>query len=677
MASKMVLALALLAMFPIFLPVTPSTELDAVESQPITKFVPNEMIVGFENITGDVLSHIKKSGGVVLEQTPALGAVRVYVPSSIEDAFVAAVKSKQGFSYIERNALIKLCHIPNDPYWDVQWSMRKIQANSSWDIHKGKSYVLVAIIDTGIDYMHDDLSGRYVPLGKDWYNKDNDPMDDFGHGTHCAGIAAAMMDNNIGVTGVAQVSLMAEKLISKWDNWTSAYDAGQSIMHSVGVGADVISMSWSIPEEASEFLGAAVAYAWKCGSILVASAGNKNTSVPRYPAAYPEVIAVSATDRYDEKASYSNYGDWIELSAPGGDWNGKILSTDLNNSYSWKDGTSMAVPHVSGLAALVWSYNYSLTNQQVREHLRSTADDLGEPGKDQYYGYGRINAYRALDELGPPGPLEDPPLCSVVDPVDGQEINDVHRVKVNATDDKEVSSVKLLIDEGGFYGAGDRWIDVTGNFDGTYYYYDWNTTTVPLGSHTLLARATDNASLQQWSPQVAVTVTIIDGHDHGNVNYPGSYFHSTYIELGYGIDLQVDQTDLDLMGLAYGTVVSESWGVGDGLYNPDANINGDERVDMRDIAICGKNYGKSYEQYWDGYKYLNKTLGGSVEETIDFYNRTDFVLLLGQEKYVDGEKVVDTYSVADWEPRYAFPISHEEHPNKIIEEGWFYSIYNP
>jgi len=171
---------------------------------------------------------------------------------------------------------------------------------------------------------------------------------------------------------------------------------------------------------------------------------------------------------------------------------------------------------------------------------------------------------------------------------------------------------------------------------------------------------------------------IINGHEQGNVNHPGAYYHWNYTELGYGIDLQVNQTDLDLMGLAFFTFDWEPWGIGEGLYNPDADINLDGLVDTRDISIACRHWQLSYEQYWDGYKYEKKTVGGSVTETIDFYNRTDFILPLGQEKYVDVEQVVDTYAAADWKPRYAFSISNGTQGQKYFEEGWFYFAWaNP
>lgn len=169
------------------------------------------------------------------------------------------------------------------------------------------------------------------------------------------------------------------------------------------------------------------------------------------------------------------------------------------------------------------------------------------------------------------------------------------------------------------------------------------------------------------------TSAITNCHDHGNVNYPGSYFHWTYIELGYGIDLEVDFADVDLITFAYGIFANETeWGVEDGLYNPDADLNGDDLVDMQDLTAACRNLLTSCEEYWDGYKYSKKTTGPLVEEVIDFYNRTDFVVYWGQEKYMNGEKVFDTYYVADWSPTYAFPISNETVGNKFFEEGWFY-----
>jgi len=483
------------ALLVIFLLVTSSIAIYTAKAEPEKGFMPNELIVGFEDISSQILLDVEEAGGDVLELIPSLNAIRVGVPPSMENAFVTAMRSRPGVRYVERNAILKAVDTPNDYYWGYQWGMTIIQADLAWDIHTGSTSIIVAIIDTGVEYTHEDLSGHYVARGYDWVNNDNDPLDDNGHGTHCAGIAAAVMDNGKGVVGVAQVSLMAEKVLGATGSGT-ADDVAQGIVHAADASAEVISISLG-SYFSSSLLKDACQYAWNKGCLLVAAAGNDNIQWRLYPAAYDTVIAVAATNRYDGKASYSNYGSWIELSAPGGDGNDHydwILSTYIGG-YAWGKGTSMATPHVSGLAALVWSYESGLTNQALREHLRSTADDLGAAGKDNYYGYGRINAYRALKELGP---TDSPPTCSIVDPVNGQTISGVYRVKVEATDDKQVSKVELSIDSG-------SWMDITTNFDGNYY-YDWDTGIAADGSHTLDARATDSAAQTTYAPKVTVSV---------------------------------------------------------------------------------------------------------------------------------------------------------------------------
>ncbi len=487
-----------------------SFTITTVKAEPENGFVPNELIVGFKDLGRQNLLDVEKAGGDVLELIPQLKAVKVGVPSPKEGEFIAAMRGKSGVRYVEKNAIVKAVYNPEDPYWIYQWNMRIIQANYAWNIHGGSPAVKVAIIDTGLDYTHFDLDDHWVPYGRDWVNDDGDPWDDNGHGTHCAGIVAAEIDNGIGVAGVAQVSLTAEKVLGM-DGSGTFDNLAQGVVHAADrEGVEVISMSLGAYYN-SNLMKDACQYAWDKGSIIVAAAGNDNLRRRFYPAAYETVIAVAATDSYDGKASYSNWGSWIELSAPGGDgfnpfeW---VWSTYPYNSYTFMTGTSMAAPHVSGLAALVWSYEPGLTNQELREHLRKTADDLGSEGKDNYYGYGRINAYRALNELGP---VDNPPECSIVDPVEGQTISGVYRVKVKATDDNLVSKVELSIDSVGYF-------EITTNFDGTHYFYDWDTTGVDDGSHTLDARATDAAPQTTYAPSITVTV---DNEPYSTVMHVG------------------------------------------------------------------------------------------------------------------------------------------------------------
>jgi hypothetical protein len=205
---------------------------------------------------------------------------------------------------------------------------------------------------------------------------------------------------------------------------------------------------------------------------------------------------------------------------------------------------------------------------------------------------------------------------------------------------------------------------IDGNYEYTFQYWDHNNSS----DNPLTVNVPENIVLTAHYAKTFLG----DCHYHGNVNYPGSHFHWTYVELGYGIDLQIDQIDLDLMSLAFGMFEWEPRGVGEGLYNPDADVNEDGIVDIGDISLACMYLGTSCEEYWDGYKYSKKTTGRNVEEIIDFYNRTDFVVCWGQEKYVNGEKVLDTYDVADWDPVWAFPISNSTQGKRFFEEGWFY-----
>jgi len=365
------------------------------------EFVPGEVIVGLEEITVDITEDLQARGGSIIREISVLEAVVVKVTAGNEDEYIQSVSSIAGVKYAERNGIAQALYTPNDPYWTYLWNMRIIEADDAWNIQKGSTSVLIAIVDTGVDYTHEDLSAHYVSGGYDWINTDNDPMDDHSHGTHCAGIAAAVMDNNLGVVGVAQSSIWAEKVLDDtghgpWDKIASG------ITHATDGGVDIISMSLG-GYSYSALVDSACTYAWNNGVLLVAAAGNDNVDIdknPMYPASFETVIAVAATDSSDTRWSSSNYGNTVELSAPGV----SILSTrppfggDLY--YSYKTGTSMATPHVAGVAALVLSQEPSMPNTQLRDRLNMAVDDLGTPGKDIYYGYGRINAYKALT-VGP------------------------------------------------------------------------------------------------------------------------------------------------------------------------------------------------------------------------------------------------------------------------------------
>lgn len=341
---------------------------------------------------------IVKNEGIIIDKVSIGGKLRAIVADILFKA-TSPLKSEAkaaGLStYFEPSIKFKVDFVPNDPYWPEQWGPRKIEADYAWNTTKGNTSVLVAVIDSGIDWDHPDLAANYVALGYDWVNNDTDPMDDYGHGTHCAGIIAGVLNNSVGVAGLAQVQIMAEKAFTSAGLGTDV-DVAKAIAHAVDQGANILSCSWG-GESGSTLLHEAIKYAYDKGVLVIAAAGNYGTYTKIYPAVYEEVIAVTATDESDKPAFFTNYGDWVELAAPGVN----IYSTMWDNRYATFSGTSMACPHVAGVAALIWSKFPDMSQDWVRLQLRYTADDLGETGFDWYYGYGRVNARKAVEQVPP------------------------------------------------------------------------------------------------------------------------------------------------------------------------------------------------------------------------------------------------------------------------------------
>jgi thermitase len=372
-----------------------------------------ELVIGVNralpNAYNNIINKVSNVRGKIVNTVSAQGeifAIVADVPSSAAYSLMKDVETNNLAQYIEPNRKFQAQLVPNDQYWSFQWGPQIIEADLAWNTTIGDSSILVAVIDTGIDYNHPDLHDNYVPLGYNWVNDTSDPHDDFGHGTHCAGIIAAVLNNALGIAGLAQVKIMAEKAL---DAQGSGYedDLANAIIHAVDCGANILSNSWG-GYGVSQLIYDAVRYAYEHGVLVIAAAGNEATDTEVIPAAYDEVIAVTATDIYDSPAWFTNFGEWIEIAAPGVN----IYSTmptyhvTMNDwgysmNYSYMDGTSMACPHVAGVAALIWSQFPNATRDWVRAQLRYTGDDLGDPGFDEYYGYGRINAKNAVEQAPP------------------------------------------------------------------------------------------------------------------------------------------------------------------------------------------------------------------------------------------------------------------------------------
>ncbi|MFS1513507.1 S8 family peptidase [Chengkuizengella sp. SCS-71B] len=284
---------------------------------------------------------------------------------------------------------------PNDILYDpYQWNLPNIDTLNGWNLSKGSDQITVAVIDTGVDLNHPDLQGQLLE-GANFVDEGSQPLDDVGHGTHVAGIISALVDNSEGIAGMSWYNKIIPIKVLDSTGAGSTYAVAQGVIWATDQGAKVINMSLGNYAE-TQFLHDAIKYAYDKDVVLIAATGNDNTNQPGYPAAYPEVIAVSATDELSIKAEFSNFGDYLDVMAPGV----SIPSTYPDNQYAALSGTSMASPHVSALAAMIRSLNPQLKNVEVMEIIRNTAVDLGDAGKDNYYGFGLIHVVDALKNAG-------------------------------------------------------------------------------------------------------------------------------------------------------------------------------------------------------------------------------------------------------------------------------------
>jgi type VII secretion-associated serine protease mycosin len=290
----------------------------------------------------------------------------------------------------------------NDTLIGEQWALTKVGMPRVWQQNTGAPEIIVAVIDTGVDTRHPDLSGNLV-RGASVLPGATGPDDDHGHGTHVAGVIAAAGHNGIGIAGMApRCKIMPVKVLNREGKGDTG-DIVAGLLYAVNNGAKIVNMSLG-GTGGSRALMDAINYALSKDVVVVAAMGNEGANAQEYPAGYPGVIAVGATDSSDEIASFSNFGSWISVAAPGED----ILSTlpmrnvyvteteGKDTGYDVMDGTSMAAPYVAGLAALVRSQNPRMTAAQVKLRIEKSADDLGDPGFDEQFGHGRINAARAI-----------------------------------------------------------------------------------------------------------------------------------------------------------------------------------------------------------------------------------------------------------------------------------------
>lgn len=436
------------------------------------KFIPNEIIVKFKSdiassdgVVSTFSTHssgieelnqkygmrnmrklfVKENGPGILSDKISNELEGIYKITISKGADIHKIASEYAslpdVEFAEPNFLYEICRTPNDPDYNKQWGLFKISASGGWDAKVGDPEIVIAVIDTGVDYNHPDLASNiwvnsreipgngidddgngyiddirgwdfvsvspsWVAEGEDPGPPDPDPMDFCGHGSHVSGIAAGATNNSIGTAGTTWnckiMPLRAGYLAYNGYGYLEFDDCAEAVAYAVDNGADIISMSWGCTHD-SYLMRKVMEYAYSKGSVSVAAAGNVTTDdagKPFYPAAYPGVIAVASIDKDDNVSIwswevFSNFGDFVDVVAPGT----MIYSTIPNGGYSYYSGTSMATPFVSGLAALIKSQNRNYSNCEVEEGIKATADDVysvNPKWMSGLLGAGRINVYKAL-----------------------------------------------------------------------------------------------------------------------------------------------------------------------------------------------------------------------------------------------------------------------------------------
>ena len=411
----------------------------------------------------------------------------IELPAGVDEVTaMQALKKDRRLKYVELDMALAPSAIVNDPAYANSWALPKIQAPGAWDIANG-SGVTIAILDTGVDGTHPDLAANMVP-GWNITNNNADTSDTNGHGTSVAGSAAMVGNNGAGSAGVAWGAKIMPMQISSFADG-SAYTStiAQGVTWAADNGANVANISYGV--SGSSTVQSAAQYMRNKGGVVVVAAGNSGALDST--AASDTLLSISATDSNDARPSWSTYGNFVDLAAPGV----SIYSTTRGGGYANVSGTSFSSPITAGVVALMLSANSNLTPANIDSMLKSSAVDLGTAGFDPYYGAGRIDAAKAVSlARGTVATDTQAPVISITSPTGGKVVS-VVPVDVSYSDNVGVTRAELYVNGTKF--ATD---------DIAPFSFVWDTTTYADGSYTLSAKAYDAAANVGTSSSVSVTI---------------------------------------------------------------------------------------------------------------------------------------------------------------------------
>lgn len=362
----------------------------------LPKHVPGKLLVKFKDYVPSYTQQdiIHSQHAEVVDNISQIGVMVLNVPENSLNGIQQALSKNANVEFVEPDSLIEPQTIPNDVDFSNEWHLTKIGAPNAWNITIGISNVVIAVLDTGFDSTHPDLSGKFVG-GYNAYDNSNDwSYGSCPHGTVVAGIAAASTNNIIGVSGIGWQNQILPIKVTDANCNTSSSVLAKAITYAADHGARVANVSFGI-YAGDRTITTAAKYMYNHGGWVVAAGGN--TGVQAKGADNKYIISVSSTDYDDSIAPFSSYGNYIDFSAPGV----ALYTTYPGGTYTYSSGTSVSSPVVSGLIGLMFSKNPAATPQQVYNALVKSAVDLGPSGYDNHYGWGRIDAYGALRALGP------------------------------------------------------------------------------------------------------------------------------------------------------------------------------------------------------------------------------------------------------------------------------------
>ncbi|MGR8930039.1 MAG: S8 family serine peptidase [Gammaproteobacteria bacterium] len=426
--------------------------------------------------------------GRLLERIGNLPVYIATVADNTEESVAASLSRNPYIDFAELNMAVEPSNtVPNDAEFSNQWYLSKIHTPIAWDISKANG-ITIAILDSGIEDTHPDLSEKIIP-GINAMDDSLDTSDLSGHGTNVAGIVAAATDNMVGVAGVAwYANILPVKITNRRDGDAYWSDIARGMNWAADNGADVANVSYAVTE--SSTITSAAQYLRRKGAFVVVAAGNNGVDLG--VADNPYLFTVSATDRNDNKADWSNYGAAIDIAAPGS----AMLSTSVKNGYSVVSGTSHASAATAGVVGLIKAVNQDLTVDEIESVIKNSADKVSGTVFHPSFGYGRINAATAVQMATEfTGRDRRAPIVDISSPTTAMVVSGLVPIELNAIDNVRVSAVSLYAN-GHLVATDDVWP----------FEFIWDSSTEANGAANLTVSASDTAGNESASSVVSVTV---------------------------------------------------------------------------------------------------------------------------------------------------------------------------